>query len=462
MFGHALGVAAPPPAGLPVAEIERYVREEMALNRMPGLALAVVCGEQVWLGAWGVRSLTTGAPMTVDTPAELASVSKPLTAVAVAQLIRAGRLDPDGQASAWLPALRDGPLAHVRIRDLLRHRSGLRRAHDRLAAAGDSGSAWELGAAVARLGRARPRHPPGASFAYANSNYLLLAAVVEAASGIPFARYLRERVFVPLGMSRTTLEPEPARDWGRAELHELAWGRVRPRAGSETGWLGASRVKSTARDLAAFLGAVLRGEPDALADAKALIPPYDAGWFVSPRAPWAGGRLVLEHSGDIWGANAAVLVIPEARLGVAVLVNAGLNRAGDVARGVAVCALGQPAPRAARPHWARVADNWALIFAVGAGLTAVALAAYWVRLTREIRQRGRSLRAPESWWERGRLALLTAMAVYLLYLAAGRPGGAATHPPSSLRVALPALALAAAAALLTGACSALLGPRRQS
>lgn len=451
--------ALDPPASEEV--IERYVRQEIQINRIPGLELAVVLRQQVWLRAWGVRSLRNRRPITVDTPVELASVSKPFTAIAAAQLVEAGRLDWDQPASVWLPALRGGPLAGVTLRDLLRHRSGLRRSHDRLAAGADPGAAWDLAGAVSRLARARPRRAPGTSFGYANSNYVLLAALVEAASGLRFADYMATRVFAPLGLERTTLDDEAARSWGVAELHELAWGRVRPAESRQTGWLGASRVKSTARDLSAWMRAMLAGRVAGLRRPDLLEPPYDSGWFVWTRADWAGGRRALEHSGDIWGANAAVVLVPEAGLGVAVLINAGLNHASDIARGVVRAVLTGAAPLPSRPPWVRVADNWAMIFLAASSLATAGLIWYWLRLAQDLRRGRRAWAWPAGWWERGRLVLLAAMAAYLTYLATGRPAGAISRPPASLRLALPLLAAAAAAALLTAGLAAVLRPRDQ-
>ncbi len=460
-LGCALRLSAASDPPLPVAAIERYAREEMSLNRMPGLALAVVRGDQVLLRAFGVRSLRDGAPMRPDTPMELASVSKPLTAVAAAQLVRAGRLEWDQPASLWLPALRDSQLSRVTVRHLTRHRSGLRRAHDRLVSGADRPGEWDLGFAVERLSRARLWRPPGTFFAYANANYVLLAAVVEAAAGMPFDRYMETHVFAPLGMMRSTLDAVKARAWGAAELHELRWGRVRPAESTQSGWLGASLVKSTAQDMAVFLAAILRGEVEGLRPGQPLAPPYDAGWFVHQRVEWAQGRPALEHSGDIWGANAALVVVPEADLGVAILINAGVNRALDVARAVASCVLGGAAPQPSRPHWTRVADNWAQIFAVVSALLLAYLAVYWARAAAQIRRRERVFRWPGSWWERGRLALLAAMASYLFGLGSARYLSAVARPPSSLRLAVTVLAWVAGTAFLTAAAASVWPARRQ-
>jgi CubicO group peptidase (beta-lactamase class C family) len=88
---------------------------------------------------------------------------------------------------------------------------------------------------------------------------------------------MRDSVFRPLGMSRTTLDPAEALGWGLAEPHERRWGRSQPSPQPFLGWYGASLVKSRARDMARYLGTTLTApEP--------LTEPYDGGWFIRQRA----------------------------------------------------------------------------------------------------------------------------------------------------------------------------------
>ncbi len=426
-------------------ELDRFLRAEMELNEAPGVAVAIVEQGRIRLRAWGRRRLAAQEPMTVDTPVELASVSKPLTAVAVERLARAGKLDLDRPASEWLTELRGGPLAAVTVRALLRQRTGLRRRHDRsLPCCGRPGDR-DLKLAARRLARAKPTGASPPPFAYANSNYVLLAALIERVSGEPFGQFMEREVFLPLGMTRTTLDPGRALQWGLAGMHERNWGRVVLRTATEAGWLGASFVKSTARDMAAFLEAALGGRVAGLERPERLAPPYDAGWFVRRE----GGLLVLEHSGDTWGANAALLLAPERRIGVAVLINAGVRRAMDLARAIALWRLGGSLPPPRRPPWHVVADNWAMFFAGLSLAVLAALALLWGRIRAELRRGERRWALPESLWERGRMVLLAAMAVYLLGLAARGVILAPYGSPPSLRIGLSALALAAAAGLGT-------------
>ena len=85
--------------------IERHIREEMELNQIPGLALAIVHSGRVFYSqGFGVRDLSTGKAMSADTPVELASLSKSLTALAVLLLQAEGRIELASPLSRYLPA----------------------------------------------------------------------------------------------------------------------------------------------------------------------------------------------------------------------------------------------------------------------------------------------------------------------------------------------------------------------
>ncbi len=441
--------------------LDGYIRAEMEMNRIPGLSLAVVSGDSVLaLRAYGVKSLATGEPMTVHTPVELASVSKAFTAVAVLQLSESGRLELDAPIARYLPGFQigdDPAAAEITVRHLLRHTSGLRRYDDRLVPCCGRPGEFDLDVAVHRLRAARLRQPPGAGFRYANSNYVLLAAIVERVSGEPFPSYMHEHVIRPLGMTRTTLHRSEALAWGLADPHERRWGRLRPSDSKSFGWYGASMVKSTAADMARYLAALLNGglegfngsPPLAARVADRNDSPYDMGWFIRTEADWLNQSRVIEHTGDIWGGNTAAVLAPHRKLAAVVLINAGAHRAGDIARNVLARAAGLPAPEARAAHWSSHPDNWAICFTIAAVLLLLSLTAQLHRARRELRSGRRKFRWNRSAWEVGRLLVLVAMAGYLVYLLLGGGRIPVTSLPGTLTIGLRLLCAAVAALLLS-------------
>jgi CubicO group peptidase (beta-lactamase class C family) len=407
---------------LDLEELERYLRAERDLNRIPGMSVALVePGRVLHLQAYGVRDLSSGQPMRVDTPVELASVSKSFTALAVSQLLESVDLEIDAPLGRYLPELRGSALAPVTIQKLLRQTSGLTRRHDFLVPCCGAPGELDLRIAVRNLGSATPRS--GEAFTYANSNYVLLAALIERVSGIPFPDYMEARVFLPLGLTRTTVSAPQARAWGLATLHEPWWGRMRLSEDSFRGWYGSSLVKSSASDLVPYLQFLLSRPLD-------LDPPYDRGWF-----PQRGGRNWIEHTGEIWGANAAIVLAPEHKLAVAVLINAGVSRAGPIARGILARAAGLPAPEPQATPLSRQLDFWSFFLLAGALLIFAGTALFTRRVLIQLRRGER-----EIVWNRlalARAVLLLAMSALLIYL----PFNPAIPPlaafPAGMRLALP-------------------------
>lgn len=460
--------AALAPAALPPA-IERYLRAEMELNQIPGLAVAVVRRSgAVELAAYGLGNLATGEPMTVETPVELASVSKPFTALAVYELARSGRLRLDAAVVEYLPEFRTGGYAQSRrilVRHLLEHTSGLSRRDDFLVPCCGRPEAGDLAIAVERMAGARLRREPGQAFSYANSNYVLLAALIERVGGEPFPLFMRRHVFAALSLERTTLDEAEAQAWGKATGYEWRWGRLERASTAFSGWYGASQVKSTAADMARFLQAML-GEQGATcrealeAARKAGVRRYGWGWFADPSAAWLDGQPVLEHGGDIWSGNAAVLVAPESGLGVAILINAGVRRAQTMARAVTLGMLGRGMPPAARASFSERPDNWAMVLAVASILVGLAAAVWARQIYGDLRGGERRLGLPAGVWERARCALMGGMALYLIVLPATDAMPPLRALPASLRLSLPLLC-GAVALLLLVVTFAGLAPRKR-
>lgn len=429
-----------------LSRIDDYVRAEMSLNQIPGASVAVVRGREiVYLKAFGVRSAAAGEPMTVDTPVDLASLSKSLTALAVMDLQRRGEVDLRSPVTRYLPEL-GAHYSRVTVRHLIRHTSGLTRRDDFLVPCCGQPGEYDLDAAVARLAAAKLARA-GAGFVYANSNYVLLAALVQRVSGRPFVAFVRDSVFRPLGMSRTTLDPAEAIEWGLAEPHERRWGKVEPMSRPFLGWYGSSLVKSAARDMASYLQATLASQAP-------LTEPYDGGWFVRQRAEWPGRPRVVEHGGDTWGGNTAAIVVPAWNMGAVVLLNIGVRRANDMARGVLARAAGFEGPPPAKDPKSSDTDMWAKVFAGSAVAMLAALPVYMWRVWRAVRRRERRLAICTVAVIRG--AALLAMAAVLMLILVRQPPPPFQALPTSLRTGLSVLAASSAAVLVAAAIGGLL------
>ena len=458
--GMPLPASDPPiPTGLPPA-IEHYIRAEMEINDITGLSVAAVRGDEaVHLKAFGTKNLASGDQMTVETPVDLASVSKSFTALAIWKLHQEGILDIEAAVRKYLSGLdfAGRPAESITVHDLLRHTSGLPRRADRLLPCCETRGALDLDLAVLKLRPAAVSRSSGSPFEYTNSNYVLLAAIVESVAGESFPDYLRREVFEPLGMTRTTLDQGQAALWGLSAYHEQRWGRIRPTSEPFSGWWGSSGIKSTAVDMSRYARWMLfdghRGFDRLLLapDADSPLRFYDMGWSVTTRAGWLNDTRVLEHSGDIWGANTAIALAPELELGAVVLINLGAHRAQAIAQAVLRALVGLDLPPPAPIRWTRVLDNWALCFAAAAALIAVYLAWYLVKIRGEFQRQERGFRWHKDWGAVIRAALLVGMATYIVEVSLGFSARPLSRFPTTIQTALPVLVAAVVALFLTHA-----------
>lgn len=268
--------------------IDRFVQAELALNSVPGVALAIVeRGEIGLVAAYGIPSVESGQTLTANTPMGLASLSKSLTALAILRLEQEGRIERGDGAAEILPKLTSTVWAGVTLNHLLQHRSGLRRRHDFLLPCCGSADERGLEAAVERLNYADLEGLPGESMSYANSNYVLVAAIIERVAGVPFSAYMQQGVFSPLGMRQTSIGGARPASAVAALPHEWQWGSVKVSPSRFLGWRGSSLVRASAADMAVYLEALLErksGDFEFLhADGPwwgRLDRGYDLGWTV--------------------------------------------------------------------------------------------------------------------------------------------------------------------------------------
>jgi D-alanyl-D-alanine carboxypeptidase len=277
--------------------------------------------------AAGVAHASDGAPMTTETPFLAASVGKLFTASTVMALVGDGMLSLDDPVIAHVDAARMNALPTaapeaITLRDLLTHRSGLPDYFE--------GETHDGAPNVLELLRTEPERSwtvdqlldytaehfeavgePGDKFLYADTNYDLLGLVVESATGAPYPVAVRERVLVPLDLTRTwyyndepapTVDGEPLR-YGDAFLDDtnVAGAPALSLDGAGGG------VATTTRDLDRFMRGLLAGKPVALGElqeswtTRALGPGIDYAlglWRITPR-----GVYPLLNDGEILGVS---------------------------------------------------------------------------------------------------------------------------------------------------------------
>jgi CubicO group peptidase (beta-lactamase class C family) len=181
----------------------QHLFEELASKKLfNGAVLAAENGETIFESAYGFADLSTERKLTSATVFELASVSKPFTAIGIFILEEQGKIGYDDLIEQWLPAL---PYSGITIRHLLCHTSGIPDYMDLFFEHWDQSRIATNEDVMEMLIQHQPAvyFAPNESWAYSNTGYVLLALIIEKVTGQRFADYMHDNVFSPLGMNDT-------------------------------------------------------------------------------------------------------------------------------------------------------------------------------------------------------------------------------------------------------------------
>jgi CubicO group peptidase (beta-lactamase class C family) len=337
----------------------------------PGCAVGVgVKGKAVLERAYGMADLERGVPNAPDTIFEAGSVSKQFTAAAVLLLARDGKLSIDDPVRKYVPELPDYGVP-LTIRHMLTHTSGLRDWGSVQAIAG-----WPRGTRAYThahvldiVSRQKALNfTPGTAWSYSNTGYNLSVVIVSRVSGQSFADFTRDRIFKPLGMTRTSWRDDYTRIVKQRAIAYAPQGEGYHEDMPFENVHGNGGLLTTVGDLLRWNeNFVTPAVGDAAFVAEEQTPgrftngdthSYAFGLFV---ADYRGVREV-NHSGATAGYRAFLSRYPAQHVSVAVLCNAGNANPTQYAHAVADAYLGAaltaPAARAAAPGGAAPAPSF--------------------------------------------------------------------------------------------------------
>ncbi len=203
----ALPAGASQVAGLPAEKLKKaevLVTDEIMRQGIPGLSIAVVTGNQIkWSTAYGFADIENHVPAKVGTMYRLGSISKPITAIGVMQLVEQGKIALDAPIQRYVPSY-PAKKWPVTVHDLMCHISGVRHYKP-----GEMQSTRHYDGVVPALEMFAGDplvFQPGSRFLYTTFGYCLLGAAVEHASKTPYFDYIERHVLGPAGMHRTRLD----------------------------------------------------------------------------------------------------------------------------------------------------------------------------------------------------------------------------------------------------------------
>ncbi len=322
--------------------IDAYIEEQMRRLRIPGVSLAIVEGDKiVHLRGFG-KARPGGEAPTPQTPFFIGSLTKSFTALAVMQLVEAGKVELDAPVQRYLPWFRVADpeaSAQMTVRHLLNQTSGL----PVLLGMANLGNFDNRPDAaehqVRELASFKPTRPVGSKFEYTNANYNVLGLIVEAASGESYSDYIQQHIFNPLEMRHSYSSKAVAQQNGLAVGYRYWFGHPipAPNLSVPPSSLPSGQLISSAEDMAHYLIAHLNG--GRYGDAQILseagideltrgaaemkemglaLGHYGMGWISQE----SGATQIVWHSGIVPDFGAVMALVPGQKRGIILLFNA--------------------------------------------------------------------------------------------------------------------------------------------
>jgi D-alanyl-D-alanine carboxypeptidase len=358
----AIGTASLNPmsawAGTPVskASVTLYTEHMMSdfyHEDAPGAVVLVARGDEVlYRGARGLADVKTDTRLTPDSVLRIGSISKQFAAAGLLKLIEAGKLSLNDPLSKFIPNFPNGN--HITVLELLNHTSGVKNYTD-IAGWGNGplDKAMSTTQLVATFKDAKPDFTPGEGWAYDNSGYVLIGAVIEVVTGQPWYAYLRRTLFDPLGLTHTGYGADPKFAAQQVHGYSLKEGKIVPaKVISMTIPNAAGGLVSTVDDLLKWNLALHEGRVLKSASYTQMITPIgkavEANYGFGIELTTVQGQPMLGHDGGIFGFASMLEYVPGQDISVIVLQNNDSNdeyKGPDtIARKLAAAALGEPYP----------------------------------------------------------------------------------------------------------------------
>ena len=339
-----------------IEAIDAFVSSELARQHIPGLAIGIYHRGHILLSkGYGLANVELSVPVRPETVFQSGSVGKQFTAAAIMMLVEERKLSLDDSITKYFP---DSPpiWSRIRIKNLLSHTSGLSEyeSDERTGPKGDFYLRLDFtdDELLKKIEALPIEWPVGEKWDYRNTNYLLLGLIIAKVSGKPYAEYLNERIFKPLGMTSTRLISERDIIANRAAGYEFEDGQLKNQE-----WV--SPTFNRTADGALYFNVLDLAKWDEALYATRLLTrsSLDRIWAVYPlndgTPNWAGygfgwfigrqkGHHTVWHSGAWQGFTCVIARYPEDSLSVVVLTNLDSDHANPRAIARVVAGLVDP------------------------------------------------------------------------------------------------------------------------
>lgn len=292
----------------------------------PGAVVIVTDhGTPLFRKAYGLANVPEKLALDPSMSLRVGSITKQFTAAAIMLLVEQGRLSLSDKIDKYLPEFSQKETA-ITIEHLLTHTSGIRN-YTALRGFGERmGSDVSVQEGIAFFKDASPEFAPGDRFAYSNSNYFLLGAIIERITGMPYADFMARHVFEPLQLTHTTIET------GNTPAAVIGYTQERRKVTAAPAYsmlwpYAAGALRTNADDLALWNQAIAQGKllnPESwqrMSTSYRLRGSRPTGYGYGLFIRTLHGKAAIEHGGDIGGFSADAIRFPQEGIFIAVLTN---------------------------------------------------------------------------------------------------------------------------------------------
>ena len=307
-------------------QFDDFVARQMKFDKTPGLTIGFIKDGLVWTKGYGFADLENKTTAKPESAYRLASVSKSMTAVAIMQLVEKKKIDLDAEVQTYVSYFpkKQWP---VTVRQVLGHIGGIshyknpanelhikehRNTREAIAIFQDFDLVAE----------------PGTRYSYSSYGYNLLAAIVEAASGMSFGDYMKQNVWAPAGMTDTRLDDPDDVIPNRVRGYRLVNGQVKNSEFVDiSSRMGGGGTRSTVPDLLKYATSIMEGRllntesmnaaTTSMATRDGRLTNYAMGWDTTP----FNGRYMLTHSGGQQETTTLLYIVPTRKLALAIAMN---------------------------------------------------------------------------------------------------------------------------------------------
>ncbi len=285
-------------------QIVDFVKLAHQKGEFRGAVLAARQGKVIAAVAVGDLGDGSKDALKIDSLFEIASCTKPFTAIAVMKLVEEGKLSLDDPIAKHLTGV-PAECEAITVRHLLQHTSGI-------PGNNTNGAGNDLSAVLPTFLSGGPRHPPGEHYEYWNQGYALLSEVIARASGKPYTQYVRETIFVPAKMKSTRFTGQRAPKGATVATGLSTYGANRTALEHPYGeygfqYRGMGGIATNLIDLWRWDRAIAKGEIISQESLDTMTTPgeagYALGWRIEPRS---GGKTIHQHSGSVRGFLASI------------------------------------------------------------------------------------------------------------------------------------------------------------